>query len=37
MSGWHEYERLKSELRAGKLTAEEYEQAIKKLAKELRL
>lgn len=37
MSRWIEYERLKAALRTGKLTPDEYEQAIKKLVKELRL
>mgnify|MGYP000850976464 CR=1 FL=1 len=37
MNKWHEYEQLKAELSAGKLTPDEYERAIKKLAKELRL
>ena len=37
MSKWVSYEQLKAELRAGKLTPAQYEQAIKKLVKELRL
>ena len=37
MSKWAEYERLKAALRTGKLTPAQYEQAIKKLVKELRL
>ena len=37
MSKWVSYEHLKAELRAGKLTPAQYEQAIKKLVKELRL
>ncbi len=37
MSKWVNYEQLKAELRAGKLTPVQYEQAIKKLVKELRL
>lgn len=37
MSKWLEYERLKTELRRGKLTPKEYEQAIKKIIKQLKL
>ncbi len=37
MSKWAEYERLKAELRTGKLTPDEYERAVKNLAKELEL
>ena len=37
VSKWVTYEQLKAELRAGKLTPAQYEQAIKKLVKELRL
>ena len=37
MKRWHEYERLKAELRAGKLTPDDYERAIKELVQKLRL
>lgn len=37
MSKWLEYERLKTELRRGKLTPKQYEEAIKELVKQLRL
>jgi hypothetical protein len=37
MSKWIEYERLKDALRAGKLTPDEYERAVKGIAKELKL
>lgn len=37
MSKWIEYERLKDALRAGKLTPDEYELAVKSLVKELKL
>ncbi len=37
MSKWIEYERLKDALKVGKLTPDEYERAVKKLIKELRL
>ena len=37
MSKWVSYEQLKAEIRAGKLTPAQYERAIKKLVKALRL